>query len=254
MTPLLRRMANGLVLAWTRLYTWGVPPALRDARRADVESDLWESAHDPEGAPSAAQIVVRLWMGVTEDIAWRVEQEYTMQRFLTWRTAAAVLGGGLVGLLIMLELTLTPRPPAPPVLPRTLHAGLLGSGGVPPPPPPPPPPQGWTAGDRVPHYAPPQYGETSFTVPPGTAPPVKVEDARPVYPPIAAAYELSGTVILEAIVDERGRVVQPRILRSIPVFDHSVLDALRRWEFQPAVVDGVPRRTVITVTARFGGL
>jgi TonB family protein len=216
MTPLPSRIASGLVLTWTRLYTWGMPPAARDARHAEVESDLWESAHDPDGARSGAEV-------------------------------------SLVWLLIVVTLRVTPRPPSPPAPPKTLHAGLIGSATVPAPPPPPPPPPGWAKGDRAPHYTQPQYGETSFTVAPGTPAPVRVKDVRPVYPPIAAAYELRGTVILEAIVDERGRAVQPRILRSIPVLDHSVLNALRQWEFQPAVVDGAPQRAVITVTARFGG-
>lgn len=82
--------------------------------------------------------------------------------------------------------------------------------------------------------------------------PTKVKDVRPVYPPIAVAYDLRGTVILEAVVDERGRVIHTRIVRSIPVLDHQVTHAVRQWEFQPPVVDGVPLRAVITVTARFG--
>ena len=252
MTPLSLRIASGLVRAWTRLYTWRMPPPVRDLRRAEVESDLWESAHDADRARSAPEVFVRLWSGVADDIAWRVEQEKTMHRFLTWRTAAAIVGGTLVVLVIAVTLRVTPRPPSPPVLPKTLHASLFGSASVPPPPPPPPPPpQGWTAGDRAPGYSP-QYGETSFTVAPGTPAPVKVKDVRPVYPPIAAAYGLGGTVIIEATVDERGRVIEARMVRSIPVFDHSALHAVRQWEFQPAVVNGEPVRTVITVTARFG--
>ena len=176
-----------------------------------------------------------------------------MHRFLTWRTAAAVVAGAAVVLAIAITLTVPPRAPQPHVLPPTLRAGLFGSAKVPPPPPPPPPPpQIWTAGERAPDRLPLQYGDTSFTVAAGRPAPVKVKDVRPVYPPIAVAYDLRGTVILEATVDERGRVIDTRIARSIPVLDHSALNAVRQWEFQPAVVNGTPVRAVITVTARFG--
>ena len=176
-----------------------------------------------------------------------------MRRFLTWRTAAVFLGGALVLLATVVTLRLAPRAPSPHVLPPTLRAGLIGSAKVPPPPPPPPPPpQGWTGADRVPRYSEPRYGDTSFTVARGMPVPTRVKDVRPVYPPIAVAYDLRGTVILEAVVDERGRVIHTRIGRSIPVLDHQVINAVRQWEFQPPVVDGVPLRAVITVTARFG--
>ena len=96
------------------------------------------------------------------------------------------------------------------------------------------------------------FGETSYTVADGMTLPVKVKDARPVYPPIAVEYELRGTVILEAIVGESGRVIAARVVKSIPVFDQSALYAVRQWEFQPTAVDGQPVRVLITVTARFG--
>src|SRR5262245_48053770 len=39
MMPGLLRFANALVRAWTRFYTWRLPPALRDARREQIDSD-----------------------------------------------------------------------------------------------------------------------------------------------------------------------------------------------------------------------
>ena len=47
---------------WTRVYTLGLPADLREARRAEIESDLWESLHDPD-APSP-QILPRLAGGL----------------------------------------------------------------------------------------------------------------------------------------------------------------------------------------------
>ena len=54
---------------WTRLYTVGLPIDLRAARCGEIESDLWESLHDCDGAHR--QILPRLAAGVLDDIRWR---------------------------------------------------------------------------------------------------------------------------------------------------------------------------------------
>jgi hypothetical protein len=43
------------VRRWTCVYTWRLPPAVRDARREEIESDLWESSHDPDMRQVAMQ-------------------------------------------------------------------------------------------------------------------------------------------------------------------------------------------------------
>jgi len=82
-------------------------------------------------------------------------------------------------------------------------------------------------------------------------PPVRIKDVRPVYPPVAVSHNLRGVVVLEATVDETGRVIATRIVRSIPVLDQSTVNAVRQWEFYPTIVDGLPVRVPITVTAAF---
>ena len=37
-----------LVRNWARVYTFGLTSEIREARRAEIESDLWEHAHDSE--------------------------------------------------------------------------------------------------------------------------------------------------------------------------------------------------------------
>ena len=61
------RAAAGVARWWTRLYTAGLPVDLRDARRAEVESDLWESVAD--GAPSR-HILARVALGLADDLTW----------------------------------------------------------------------------------------------------------------------------------------------------------------------------------------
>jgi hypothetical protein len=63
-------MAIALTRWWTRAYTLGLPADLREARRAEIESDLWESLHDPDSP--RPQILPRLAGGVLDDMSWRV--------------------------------------------------------------------------------------------------------------------------------------------------------------------------------------
>jgi hypothetical protein len=64
---------------WVGTYTSGLDPVVRDRRRAEIDSDLWEQvdAHRRAGRSSAA-ITVAIWRrslsGVIDDVFWRREQ------------------------------------------------------------------------------------------------------------------------------------------------------------------------------------
>lgn len=82
-------------------------------------------------------------------------------------------------------------------------------------------------------------------------PPKKLHDVKPVYPPMAQAERVQGVVIVEAVLDATGRVAAVRVLRSIPLLDEAALDAVRQWQFEPALVDGQPRAVLMTTTVNF---
>src|SRR5215203_1149090 len=63
------RIAVLLTRWWTRLYTLGLPTEVRAARCDEIESDLWESLHDPQARHP--QILSRLAAGIADDICWR---------------------------------------------------------------------------------------------------------------------------------------------------------------------------------------
>jgi TonB family protein len=58
-------------------------------------------------------------------------------------------------------------------------------------------------------------------------------------------------VIIEATIDETGKVSNAKVLRSIPFFDQAALDAVNQWEFTPTRVNGVFVPVVMTVTVSF---
>ena len=81
--------------------------------------------------------------------------------------------------------------------------------------------------------------------------PVKVRDVAPVYPPLAQAARVQGIVILEATIGADGRVLNARVLRSVPLLDQAAMDAVGQWQFTPTLLNGVPVPVVMTVTVQF---
>ena len=67
--------AKALVLAWTRLYTAGLPAEMRQRRCAEIESDVWEFENDPDRPRFAGvHLILRLVRGAGHDVSWRFEQ------------------------------------------------------------------------------------------------------------------------------------------------------------------------------------
>jgi protein TonB len=83
------------------------------------------------------------------------------------------------------------------------------------------------------------------------APPKVVRRVEPVYPELAVQARISAILILEAEVDERGRVRTVRVLRGHPLLDEAALEAVRQWRYQPLLLNGEPTAFILTVTVDF---
>jgi TonB family protein len=70
----------------------------------------------------------------------------------------------------------------------------------------------------------------------------------PQYPPAARARRLTANVVVMALVDERGRVVETRIDSGSPFFNEAATDAAERTTFQPATRQGVAGRSWARLT------
>jgi len=81
--------------------------------------------------------------------------------------------------------------------------------------------------------------------------PRKVKDVPPVYPALAAQGGIEGTVVLECVIDPRGRVAEVRVLKGLPLLDAAALDAVRQWVYTPTLIDGVPASVIMTVRVTF---
>jgi TonB family protein len=81
------------------------------------------------------------------------------------------------------------------------------------------------------------------------APPIKIVDVLPDRSRVETAH---GMVIIQITVDQTGVVRDPRIVRSIPVFDQPAIDAVLKWKFLPALINGVPAPVPLIVTIPVG--
>ncbi len=82
-------------------------------------------------------------------------------------------------------------------------------------------------------------------------PPKLIKLVKPIYPDEARKAGVEGVVILEMTTDIYGRVVNTKILRSIPELDQAAIDAVKQWVYEPMIIDGEPRGVIFTVTCTF---
>jgi protein TonB len=82
--------------------------------------------------------------------------------------------------------------------------------------------------------------------------PALVKRVEPFYPALAVSAHVEGVVILEALVDEQGRVVEMKVLRSAgALLDDAAMTAVRQWRYSPLVLNGIHTRFLLTVTLSF---
>jgi protein TonB len=81
--------------------------------------------------------------------------------------------------------------------------------------------------------------------------PRPIRITRPQYPQEAFVKKIEGTVVVEILIDTEGRVVQARVIQSIPLLDQAAIDCVYQWRFQPAIKDGRPVPTVANAPVGF---
>ncbi|RPH56897.1 energy transducer TonB, partial [bacterium] len=82
--------------------------------------------------------------------------------------------------------------------------------------------------------------------------PEKISGPQPVYTEMARKARVQGVVIVEAIIDEKGNVTNARVLKGLPMgLDKAALEAVQRWKFKPATLNGRPVRVYYSLTVNF---
>jgi protein TonB len=65
-----------------------------------------------------------------------------------------------------------------------------------------------------------------------------ITEVRPVYPKEAREKQKSGSVVLDILIDEKGNVRQVNVLESEEIFRHEALEAMKKFKFSPANING----------------
>lgn len=83
-------------------------------------------------------------------------------------------------------------------------------------------------------------------------PPEKIHYPSPQYTEIARKARIQGVVIVEAIIDKAGKVTNVKVLKGLPMgLDQAAADAVSRWTFKPATLNGKPVAVIYNLTVNF---
>jgi protein TonB len=113
----------------------------------------------------------------------------------------------------------------------------VDTGGEAPPPPPAP----------TPKPEPPKKTIVSGGVLNGKA----ISKPQPAYPPIAKAARASGTVTVQIVVDESGRVISASAVSGHPLLQQAAVSAARNARFSPTLLSGQPVKVSGVITYNF---
>lgn len=82
--------------------------------------------------------------------------------------------------------------------------------------------------------------------------PVAIYQPQPRYTEMARRARVQGMVMLDAVIDVNGNVVDLKVRKGQPMgLEQSALDAVRTWRFKPATLHGQPVKVYFTLTVNF---
>jgi periplasmic protein TonB len=71
----------------------------------------------------------------------------------------------------------------------------------------------------------------------------------PVYPVLARQARIGGAVVIDAVIDEQGHVVEMHTVSGQPLLALAAMEALRHWKYEPTTLGGeaIPVRLLVTI-------
>lgn len=82
-------------------------------------------------------------------------------------------------------------------------------------------------------------------------PPKAVVQTHPNYPPLARQARVQGQVLVDAILDEQGNIVEMKVVSGPPLLYQAALDALKTWKYEPTYLNDQPIAVEMIVTITF---
>ena len=78
-----------------------------------------------------------------------------------------------------------------------------------------------------------------------------VKSVPPVYPAVARTQRIAGNVSIDAVVETDGNVSTMKVLSGPAILHRAALDAVKQWHYEPAMLNGKPTASHLTVTVQF---
>jgi len=81
--------------------------------------------------------------------------------------------------------------------------------------------------------------------------PKLVKRVVPKYPESALKANIEGKVVIEAVTDAKGQVVSAKVLDGPAELREAALEAIKQWQYEPYIVNGVAKPVSFTVILKF---
>jgi periplasmic protein TonB len=139
-------------------------------------------------------------------------------------------------------------PPAPDAEPLGVIGGIPGGetggvlGGI---------LGGGPRGPVAPAAPPPAAKKSVYRVGGDVKPPRAVKVVQPSYSPVARTAQIQGVVVIEAIIDEHGNVVEAHAVSGPGLLIPAALKAVTQWKYEPTYLDGQPVAMELEVQVEF---
>jgi protein TonB len=78
-----------------------------------------------------------------------------------------------------------------------------------------------------------------------------IQKTTPVYPPIAKAARVSGTVVLQATISKTGTIENLRVVSGPAMLQQAAMDAVKSWRYRPYLLNNEPVEVETTVNVIF---
>jgi protein TonB len=85
----------------------------------------------------------------------------------------------------------------------------------------------------------------------GVAAGMLLDKTMPMYPPIAKAARVSGTVVLQATISKTGTIMNLRVISGPAMLQQAAMDAVRSWRYRPYLLNNDPVEVDTTVNVVF---
>ncbi len=96
-----------------------------------------------------------------------------------------------------------------------------------------------------------RVNSAQISVDPNVVAGMLLEKTAPVYPPIARAARVSGTVVLQAAISKTGTIEGLHVISGPAMLQQAAYDAVKTWRYKPYLLQGEPVRVLTTINVIF---